>query len=237
MKKGEHYRPHQRFREKDYLVVQYVTLTRSANDIAKEHGVTPRAIVFWMSKHGIPRRSISDCRRVKCWGLKSGNLNPEEMREYHRLRRLMFPPPSKRKVPDESELSRRRSHYLERKRRYVKRRRCNDVNFKLGYLLRCRVSALLRGKNKSASTLKLLGCSIENFKLYLESRWQPGMAWENYGRYPGWQIDHEMPCAIFDLTKAEHQRRCFHFSNLQPMWAEENCAKNSKVLTDQFRLL
>lgn len=119
----------------------------------------------------------------------------------------------------------------------TRNRRRTDLNFRLAGSLRGRVGAALRGKNKSASTLKLLGCSIESFKLYLESLWEQGMSWSNYGRYPGWQIDHIMPCAIFDLTKPEHQRRCFHFSNCHPMWAEKNYEKSAKIVTNQFNLL
>ncbi len=96
--------------------------------------------------------------------------------------------------------------------------------------LRSRVRKLLRGGYKSAPTLKLLGCSVENFKIYLESKFESGMSWENYGvGFGKWNIDHIMPCAIFDLTREAHQQRCFHFSNMQPMWFEENMAKGAKL--------
>lgn len=120
---------------------------------------------------------------------------------------------------------------------YLRRRRKIDVNFRIACSLRGRVNAALKSKFKCAPTLRLLGCTVESFKIYLESKWQTGMTWQNYGRYPGWQIDHEMPCAIFDLTKPEHQKRCFHFSNMQPMWAVKNQQKNAKVITNQFNLL
>lgn len=97
--------------------------------------------------------------------------------------------------------------------------------------IRARLFHALKGANKSNSTLKFLGCSIESFKLYLESKFETGMSWENYGKH-GWHIDHIMPCAIFDLTKSEHQKRCFHFSNLQPLWATENIRKGCKIATN-----
>ena len=50
------------------------------------------------------------------------------------------------------------------------------------------------------------------------------MTWENY---PEWEIDHIRPMASFDLTDPEQQRQCCHYSNLQPMWSEENWSKNS----------
>ena len=52
------------------------------------------------------------------------------------------------------------------------------------------------------------------------------MTWENYGTY--WHIDHIIPCGAFDLTKKTAQKKCFHYSNLQPLEAVENFKKNSK---------
>lgn len=80
---------------------------------------------------------------------------------------------------------------------------------------------------KTDQTFKLLGCSFPSFMIYLESRFEPGMSWENYG-VKGWHIDHIMPCLMFDLSKPEHQKVCFHFSNMQPMWAHDNHAKTKK---------
>lgn len=74
-KKGQHWRPEQVFRHKDYLAEEYVNKQRSAAEIATEHGVTEAAILFWMRKHGIPRRTVSEAREVKKWGA-SGEDNP-----------------------------------------------------------------------------------------------------------------------------------------------------------------
>lgn len=111
----------------------------------------------------------------------------------------------------------------------------NNPSQRLANNLRNRVRGVLQGKYKSAKTVELLGCSIESFSIYLESKFESGMTWENYGTK--WEIDHIMPCAIFDLTKPEHQRRCFHFSNYQPLPISENRSKGAKVLSDQFQLL
>jgi len=83
--KGTHWRPAQLFRDRDWLREQYVRLERSTGDIAREFGVTDAAVLFWLRKHGIPRRSVADARRVKHWGVsgvdnpmwnKRGELNP-----------------------------------------------------------------------------------------------------------------------------------------------------------------
>lgn len=51
------------------------------------------------------------------------------------------------------------------------------------------------------------------------------MSWENYGK---WHIDHIKPCSKFDLTVKEEQYKCFHYSNLQPLWGPENSAKGNR---------
>lgn len=119
---------------------------------------------------------------------------------------------------------------IERQRKNRSRLRLN-VRFRILESLRARVTRAMRREYKSDSTLSLLGCSIESFKLYIESKFECGMSWENYGR-TGWHIDHIIPCALFDLSKPDHQRRCFHFSNLQPLWAVDNMRKGKSISGD-----
>ena len=99
----------------------------------------------------------------------------------------------------------------------------NDINLRILYNLRHRLYQVLKNNYKSNTTMNLVSCSIEQLKQHLESQFKPGMSWENYGQ---WHIDHIRPCASFDLSKAEEQRKCFHYTNLQPLWAEENIAKS-----------
>lgn len=102
----------------------------------------------------------------------------------------------------------------------------NDITFKLATNLRSRVRVVLLGKSKSSATLVLLGCSVPNLKEYLENQFQIGMNWENYG--PVWHVDHKRPCSSFDLSDPAQQRQCFHFSNLQPLFAFDNLSKGAK---------
>lgn len=68
-KKGQHWRPKKPYWDKDWLVSEYATKERSANDIASEFGITEAAILFWLRKHNILRREMSNIRSKKHWGL------------------------------------------------------------------------------------------------------------------------------------------------------------------------
>lgn len=108
-------------------------------------------------------------------------------------------------------------------------RRCEtDPEFKLAYNLRRALrQALTRyGGEKSQATVAYLGCSVAEFRAYIERQWSPGMTWANWGRRRDrWHIDHKRPIASFDLTQEADRAACFHFSNMQPLWALDNIAK------------
>ena len=83
------------------------------------------------------------------------------------------------------------------------------------------------GGVKQQSSGKYLGCTTEELMVHLEKQFQPGMSWDNHG-YDGWHVDHIRPCASFDLTDEEQVRKCFHYTNLQPLWAKDNLRKGSE---------
>ena len=101
----------------------------------------------------------------------------------------------------------------------------NDTNYKITRLLRGRFQKLVKGIHKKNSVLDLLGCSVDELKVYLATKFADGMSWSNHGE---WHIDHIKPCSKFDLTKLSEQKKCFHYTNLQPLWAKENLSKNNK---------
>ena len=78
----------------------------------------------------------------------------------------------------------------------------------------------------------VVGYALDELKKHLEKQFANNMTWENYGRN-GWHIDHIRPCASFDLSEPAQQRECFHYSNLQPLWAKDNLAKGKKLLTNR----
>jgi len=111
----------------------------------------------------------------------------------------------------------------------INRERCKiryreDSQYRILCCLRSRVYQKLKEAKveKSKTTLELLGCSMDEFKLHIEKQFQNGMSWENYGE---WEIDHIIPCSAFDLTIPENQQKCFHYTNCQPLLKIENRIK------------
>ena len=106
-------------------------------------------------------------------------------------------------------------------------KRKTNPSYRLLMNLRRRTLLALKGKNKSANTMTLLGIpNVEFLWNYLEKQFKPGMTRKNHGK---WHLDHIKPCSSFNLTKAEEQSECFHYTNLQPLWASENLSKGNRI--------
>ncbi len=129
---------------------------------------------------------------------------------------------------------RKNDQYRKMAREYAARRRETDDNYRIMSRLRARLYSLTRRRQapKLESCLKLVGCSIDFLRGYLEARFTEGMTWKNI------EIDHHIPCAEFDLRDLDQQKQCFHFSNLRPMWRADNLRKGAKLPpTHQAELL
>jgi hypothetical protein len=111
------------------------------------------------------------------------------------------------------------------RRAYDKKKRKEDLQFKLANNIRSRLYHATVGNTKAGSAVRDLGCTVEFLKAYLESLFQCGMSWDNYGP-KGWHIDHIKQLIHFDLTNRDEFLKACHYTNLQPMWYKENCSKN-----------
>lgn len=106
---------------------------------------------------------------------------------------------------------------------YQKLRRIRNETARLQNTLSARLHRELKGTK--TRTVSLLGCSIHEFRVYIQSLFKPGMSWKNYGRR--WELDHIRPVSSFDLSKPRQQKACFRWSNFQPLWAKENRKKGN----------
>jgi hypothetical protein len=109
-----------------------------------------------------------------------------------------------------------------------------DPNGHLSRIMRSRTYKALKyfnDRKDKKHTLEYIGCSIEELKFYLESQFETEslrcgnlISWENQGQ---WHIDHIKPCASFDLDQEEERHKCFHYTNVQPMWGPDNLSKSA----------
>ena len=116
---------------------------------------------------------------------------------------------------------------------YYRKKRKSDINYRLADNLRARVRHIISGDAKSGSSVEDLGCSIKQLKQHLESKFKPGMTWGNYG-FRGWHIDHIVPLSKFDLTDREQFLQACHYTNLQPLWWQDNLKKSNKCLSSKW---
>ncbi len=114
----------------------------------------------------------------------------------------------------------------EKVKEYNKRYLKVNPSARLGGCLRNRLRQALKGATKTASMVEVTGCTMDEVKQYLELQFREGMTWSNYGQ---WHIDHIVPCSAFDLTDPQQQKLCFHYTNLQPLWARDNLSKHAKL--------
>lgn len=118
---------------------------------------------------------------------------------------------------------------LNKKRvQYRNNRRKNDSIFKFGGNIRSLIgSSFKRGNNnfkKNSKTESILGCTIKEFRLYIEKQFVEGMSFDNHGK---WHLDHIIPIA--SATTEEEIIKLNHYTNFQPLWAEENIRKGNRL--------
>jgi hypothetical protein len=128
----------------------------------------------------------------------------------------------------------RKEYYLKNRKERIKyqykikkERLKLDPIFKLIENFRHRVYVIVKNSYKLNNSIELLGCTGNELKNHLESKFTEGMNWENQGK---WHIDHIIPCSSFDMAKLEEQKKCFHYTNLQPLWAIDNIKKSNNII-------
>lgn len=130
-----------------------------------------------------------------------------------------------------------RLYYLKNKKRdkikkqqynkeYIKLRKKNDPVFRAIYNIRNRLKKFFKSKGfkKRTKTINMIGCSLIELKCYLLSKFVVGMTWDNYGKI--WHIDHIIP--LSSSNTLEEIEKLSHYTNLQPLFAEDNSKKGAK---------
>ena len=188
-------------------------------DVKQEYGITNN----FESKQKIPHQTIDGIIGKKCctckeWQPLSSYNNSAN--HWDKLRNDCKKCLVLWRKKNKKEISKKYSIY-EKKRKKI------DPAFKLLKTLRSRLNSALTRKNakKNVTTLELIGESPAYVLGYLEAKFQEGMSWDNHGE---WHIDHIKPCCKFNLLDDEEQKKCFHYTNLQPLWSKDNLSKGGK---------
>lgn len=107
--------------------------------------------------------------------------------------------------------------------------RDTNPNYKLSKYMSNKVWHCLKGLKNGQSWRNLVSYTLQELKQHLESKFQDGMSWDNYGQ---WHIDHITPVSRFNITSVncDDFRKCWALENLQPLWAHDNWHKYNKLL-------
>jgi len=140
--------------------------------------------------------------------------NKEKIKEYHKQHNL---------------------NNRDKKNEYYKNKRLLDNLFDLKIRIRQSIRVTLKRQNfnKNSKTSEILGCSIQEFKNYLELQFTKGMTWENAVE---WHLDHIYPVSL--AKNEEELIRLNHYTNFQPLWAKDNLQKSNKIIDNkQLKLI
>ncbi len=195
--------------------------------ICEEEFETPLPFQICCNHKCMYKRAL---QRNKKWREKPGNNHGKKYYLKHRKEQLEKYHNNREAIIKQRKEYRKKNKELFKKREaeYYQYRKKTDVNYKLRKIFRDRINSALGTKNKQSSSNDLIGCSVEKLKKHIEKQFKDGMCWKNHGMY-GWHIDHIIPISSFDLTDIVEQKKAFHYTNMQPLWAFDNLSKNKYV--------
>lgn len=157
-------------------------------------------------------------------------------KEYNAEKKKKYNPTTKKEYYHKNKESILKAHS-----KYVKRKYKEDPQFRLRRNILSRVQDIMKTTNgdKKYSISKNMGCTFHELKQHLENEFYQNektweyMSWENYG-INGWHIDHVIPLSFFNLQDPTQFKLANHYTNLRPIWAEENIKKSDSLDSDSF---
>ena len=166
-------------------------------------------------------------QQKKTWYEKNKNRINAQSRKKQKMPKYKIA----KSISDKKYYEKHKDEINSKRKGYVKKRYNKDLCFRLTVILRSRLHKIISGKMKKGSAVQDLGCSISYLLTYLESKFQPGMNWQNWSKY-GWHIDHIIPLVTIKTAadKEDQIKIVCHYTNLQPLWAEENLKKSNKII-------
>lgn len=160
--------------------------------------------------------------------------NKDHLKEYEQKRKNNIERKNSKRISTMEWHRRNRKTRQQYENNYRKNKLKQDPIFKFKIRNREKINKIFKknGYSKRISTHQILGCSFEYLKLHIERQFKKGMNWDNRDK---WHIDHIIPMAT--AKTEEDVIRLNHYTNLRPLWAEENLSKSDKIITHQLVLL
>jgi hypothetical protein len=183
--------------------------------------------------------------KIKEWYLEYYKKNRDKILEYHKSYNLenktkikIYRENNKEKIKQSAKKYKKinKDKILKRRREYESIKKQTNPIYKFRHNVRTLIGGCFkRGKNnyeKKTRTEDILSCTIDEFKIYIETKFKKGMSFENHGE---WHLDHIIPLA--SANTEEEIIRLNHYTNFQPLWAEENLSKGDKIDNVQLNLI
>ena len=200
---------------------------KSYRRVGKELNITGETVRYWFNPKLKEKRKQYSI-------FKKTHLNNYNNKYYIKLMEKLKDDPVKKEEYLKRKREANKRYYPKKLAKYIKHPKPKVTteqifNYKIGKKIRARIKEAIKfyNSNKCFKSEELLGCTILDARKHIESLFKEGMMWENHG-HGGWHIDHIIPCKSFDLTKPEEQKKCFHYTNLQPLWAKDNLKKGCR---------
>lgn len=186
------------------------------------------------------RREFEAHRRAL---LERRDTRPAKVRESERRRKRREKDPERARYLNREKrkrsIDRIRKYQRERGKRrdvrdkqnaWAKKKRQTDATYRISECMSSAIWQSIKGKKNRQRWQQMVGYTIDDLKRHLESKFLPGMTWENHGKF-GWHIDHIRPIASFRFQSESDPEflECWGLKNLQPLWWRDNLTKKDKV--------
>jgi hypothetical protein len=197
-------------------------LRNECNDCLTEYRKKNKQYTIQYNKQYWLKTQDDQKEKNKIWRQNNQEHIKEKQKEYREIYGKEIDKKQWAKRKNDEEYKKKFKLY---RNKYEKEKRKNDINFKLKQNVGRRIREVLTnfGFVKSDKTLNYVGCNLQDLQNHLQSTFKEGMSWGNYGKE--WHIDQIIPCSAWKLSNENELKMCFHYTNLQALWASDNIYK------------
>ena len=180
----------------------------------------------------IREKEIAEKEKKRVYAREYLKKHPNKNKDYYaKNRERLREQKRKHRIENPEQYRQYKIKNREKTAKYTLDKYNSDLQFNIKTKCRRRIGMALRKSytTKAKKTTELLGISYEGMKKHLESQFTEGMTWEKFmnGEI---HIDHIRPLNYFDLTDPEEQKKAFHYTNTQPLWARDNWVKQARYV-------